>query len=74
MTDYELLEQMREITGEKIQTCDLCGRQAAVELVFDGRQFTDRDGPVHICAECLELYERGNEPLDELLDEDIEGV
>ncbi|MCO5177948.1 MAG: hypothetical protein M9890_13405 [Thermomicrobiales bacterium] len=74
MTDYELLEQMREITGEKIPTCDLCGRQVAVEFVFDGRQFTDRDGPVHICAECRELYERGDEPLDELLDEDIEGV
>lgn len=69
MTDYELLGQMREITGEAIPTCDLCGRQIQTEFLTDARRYVEPDGALRICAECRTLHARGNEPLTELFDD-----
>ncbi len=72
MTDFELLGQMREITGEMIRTCDLCGRQIRTEFPIDARRYVEADGALRICEDCRNLHARGNEPLTELFDDDID--
>lgn len=73
MTDNELLGQMREITGQTVPVCDLCGRPIQAEFVTDARRYVEPDGALRICADCRELHARGNEPLTELFDDDIDG-
>lgn len=73
MTDAELSDQMREITGQPIRTCDLCGRQIQTEFVMDARRYVEQDGALRICADCRDLHARGNEPLTELFDDEHDG-
>ncbi|HMM43785.1 MAG TPA: hypothetical protein PKA95_17965 [Thermomicrobiales bacterium] len=73
MTDFELLGQMREITGEPLRTCDLCGRQIQAEFPTDARRYVEPDGALRICMDCRDLHARGNEPLAELFDDEIDG-
>lgn len=73
MMDYEQLEQLREATGELIRLCDLCGRQILTEYPVDARRYVEADGALRICAACRDLHARGNEPLTELFDDELDG-
>ncbi|MCC6792472.1 MAG: hypothetical protein IT336_12350 [Thermomicrobiales bacterium] len=64
--DDELIGQMRDVTGERIETCDLCGRpivQAAVVPLEPNEQ-------VKVCESCHQRLEADELPV--ALDEDAD--
>lgn len=71
MTDEEMIAQMRELTGERLRTCDLCGLPLPVHDRVSGLEVIDPEDTERLCADCLALRERNEDPLPEPDDDEL---
>jgi hypothetical protein len=71
MTDEEMIAQMRDITGVRIRTCDLCGLPLPVHDRVDAAETADPEETQRLCPDCLALQARNEDPLPEPDDDEL---
>lgn len=68
MVDEEVVGLEREFTGEKIASCDLCGRPVPQPSLIRLAGLTSLSEPVevlHACEDCRARIEQEEVPFDE---------
>lgn len=63
--DEELIGQLREVTGERILACELCGRPTAEAdiVVLERRSPLEPEEKVRICTACKRQMEANELPV-----------
>ena len=67
MIDNELARQLREVTGETVASCDLCGQpvEEPIAVALNRQAATGvADRLVRVCGSCFERIERGELPVN----------
>ena len=64
--DEELVGQLREISGETIVACDLCGKpvDGVTVVVLERHSSGAPETEMRICASCRRQMDSGELPLD----------
>jgi hypothetical protein len=63
--DEELIGQLREVSGDKIVTCDLCGIPTAevTVVVLERLSPMDPENEIRVCAACRRQLEADELPV-----------
>ena len=71
--DEELIGQLREVTGERILTCELCGRPTAEAdiVVLERRSPLEPEEGLRICSACKRQMEASELPVE--IEKDVEA-
>ena len=68
IVDNEELRQWRDVSGEEIYTCDLCGQPIshAAQMRLSGKEaMAEPVEQLSLCASCLAAVERDDVPIEE---------
>lgn len=74
--DEELIGQMRDVSGDVLVTCDLCGKPVdqMTTVVLERRSSGAPDDSVRVCAVCHRQIEAGELPLEPADDDLVEAA
>jgi hypothetical protein len=72
--DDELIGQLREVTGERISTCELCGRPTVESdiVVLERRSPLEPEEGLRICSVCKRQMEANELPVE--VEKDAEAL
>ena len=72
--DEELVGQQRDVSGDVLVTCDLCGKPVdmVTTVVLERRSSGAPDDSIRVCAACNRQIEAGELPLEPADDDFVE--
>lgn len=74
--DEELVGQLKEISGDTVAVCELCGTpaDALTVVVMERRSSGVPESDVRVCASCLRQIEAGELPVEPADDDLVDAA